>query len=235
MLELKIIDQIRREVQKFWDGEVTKDYFITAAQGKEIGHRIADLVDDKSTGLLATKYLTKYQRDRRGEKLPRSMGDIWLEHKGIYHPVNVKTGVSAANGQPNMVSLKKLLDALLQRQIDSYYLLIVKFEIQKSIKCTVSFLDMLDHLEYVTFDSGPGQIMLKANAFYAARAAQTSTRQRPIKEKIDDLLELLEDGERRLAANRKAALIKYRSMAKQYATSAGHFVTPETQQSLHLL
>lgn len=93
------------------------------------------------------------------------MGDIWLESGGIYHPINVKTGVSS-NGQPNMVSLKKLLDALLDQQIDSYYLLMVKLEIQQPITCLIHFIDMLDYLDYVTFDSGPGQIMLKSRLFF---------------------------------------------------------------------
>jgi hypothetical protein len=122
MINISLLNKIREKVQKFWNEEVKKEWFITMAQGKEIGHRIADPVDDKTTGWLAVNYTTRYQRDKRGEKLPRSMGDIWLENNGIYHPINVKTGVSSTNGQPNVVSLKKLLESLFLRQIDSYYL-----------------------------------------------------------------------------------------------------------------
>lgn len=66
--------------------------------------------------------------------------------------------------------MKKLLDALLMHQIDSYYLLMVKLEIQQQTTCVVHFVDMLDYLDHVTFDSGPGQIMLKARSFFTARS-----------------------------------------------------------------
>ncbi|MBM4421837.1 MAG: hypothetical protein FJ030_00430 [Chloroflexi bacterium] len=234
MIDNHIVKQIQREVQSFWDKEVRKDYFAQLAQGKEIGHRIADLVDDKTTGWLAVNYITKYQRDRRGSILPRSMGDIWLEHSNIYHPINVKTGVSATNGQPNMVSLKKLLTALLLQQIDSYYLLVVKIEIQKPIRCAVHFVDMLDHLDYVTFDSGPGQIMLKARAFFSARATGVIPEKRSVKQKVEKLLDLLEDGERRLAENRKRVLLNYRKRAQDYSLLAQHLVTAKTQEALNL-
>ena len=227
-------ERICRETQEFWDAEVTKPHLISIAQGKEIGHRIADFVDDKTTALLALNYMTRYQRDRHGNKLPRSMGDIWLEHGGIYHPINVKTGVSSSNGQPNMVSLKKVLDALLLRQIDSYYLLMVKLEVQQPIRCVVHFVDMLDYLDYVTFDSGPGQIMLKARAFFAARSIGVVPPTRTIAEKVNRLVELLEDGERRLAENRKRALDKYRSRADEYTVARQYIVTSETQASLNL-
>lgn len=86
MLDSVTVLQIEEGAQAFWGKEVQKAYFVQTAQGKEIGHRIADLVDDKTTGWLAVNYVARYQRDQRGNKLPRSMGDIWLEQEGIYHP-----------------------------------------------------------------------------------------------------------------------------------------------------
>ncbi|HHY55665.1 MAG TPA: hypothetical protein GYA08_09535 [Chloroflexi bacterium] len=234
MLNAELVREIEAGAQTFWESEVQKAYFVELAQGKEIGHRIADLVDDKTTGWLAVNYLTRYQRDRRGNKLPRSMGDIWIEDEGIYHPINVKTGVSSTNGQPNMVSMKKLLDALLNYQIDSYYLLMVKLDIQQSILCNVHFVDMLDYLDYVTFDSGPGQIMLKSRAFFAARSSRTIPLPRTIGQKVQMLVDLLEDGERRLVENRKRSLEIYRQRAQQYADAGSHRVTAETQEALLL-
>ena len=179
MLSREMIHIIAGETLGYWQQEVTKPYFVDLAQGKEIGHRLADLVDEKTTALLTLQHITKHQYTREGRRRPRSMGDVWLLDDGIHHPINVKTGVVGSEGQPNLVSLKKVLSAILQRQIDSYYLLYVKMEINEgAIEPSVFFLDMLDWLKYVTFDSGPGQMMLKARLFFAAydpKAAPTLT------------------------------------------------------------
>ena len=167
MLAEKTIASITAETLTYWKSELKKPEIIGIAKGKEIGHKLADLVDEKTTALLTVKYLTKHQRDGQGGKRSRSMGDIWLKDSGIYHPVNVKTGVVGSEGQPNLVSLKKVLSAIIARQIDSYYLLIVKMHLgPKAITPSVYFIDMLDWLDYVTFDSGPGQMMLRAVAFF---------------------------------------------------------------------
>ncbi|MDI6733587.1 MAG: hypothetical protein QME51_06745 [Planctomycetota bacterium] len=234
MINISLLNEIREKAQEFWQSEVKKDSFIQIAQGKEIGHRIADPVDDKTTGWLAINYRACYERDKDGNKHPRSMGDIWLEDKGIYHPVNVKSSVSDTNGQPNLVSLKKLMDSLLLQQIDSYYLLIIKFEIEKTIKCRVYFVDLLDHLDYVTWDSGPGQIMLKANDFFGAMIKGISPVKRTIRQKVEKLMKLLEDGERRLLENRKRGLKIFRKRFNEYILENTHIVTSESQKPLNL-
>ena len=129
MLSDQILKSIKRETSTYWGDEVKKAEIIGIAKGKEIGHKLADLVDEKTTALLTVKYLTKRQRDAAGRARSRSMGDLWLHDNGIYHPVNVKVGIVGAEGQPNLVSLKKVLAAVMARQIDSYYLLIVKMQI----------------------------------------------------------------------------------------------------------
>ena len=202
MLSEKTMHSITAETLDYWQREVTKPYFVDLAQGKEIGHKLADMVDEKTTALLTINHITKHQYTRDGRRRARSMGDVWILDSGICHPINVKTGVVGSEGQPNLVSLKKVLRAILQRQIDSYYLLYVKMAINDGfIEPSVFFLDMLDWLTYVTFDSGPGQMMLKAKSFFAAydpRAVPTLT----IKQKVQRLMDLYEDGERRLRANR---------------------------------
>ena len=168
MLSDETIETIVAYTLNYWTSELEKPEIVGIAKGKEIGHKLADLVDEKTTALLTVKYLTKHQRDARGRKRLRSMGDLWLYDRGIYHPVNVKTGIVGAGGQPNLVSLKKVLNAIMARQIDSYYLLMVKMQIAaEAITPFVYFVDMLDWLDYVTFDSGPGQMMLKAIRFFA--------------------------------------------------------------------
>ena len=163
MLTANTVRSVTAETSDYWNQEVKKEYFIEIAKGKEIGHKLADLVDEKTTALLTLKHRTGYQRSSNGQKRARSMGDVWLLDEYIYHPINVKTGLVGSEGQPNLVSIKKVLSAITERQIDSYYLLMVKIAIDDgtgAIEPSVVFTDMLDWLDYVTFDSGPGQMML---------------------------------------------------------------------------
>lgn len=236
MISPELSKKILTTTKKYWVDEVKKPYFQELAKGKEIGHRIADLVDEKTSSLLSitADLVTRYQYDEDGNKRSRSQGDIWIESNSIFHPVNVKTGVSISGGQPNMTSLKKLLNALLNYQIDSYYLLMVKPKIEKEITCSVYFIDMLDYLNYFTFDSGPGQIMLRADKFFNAMDKGVKPEGLSIIEKVEQLMKMYEDGERRLAENRKKTLVEYRKIFNTYKKQGRHVVTPETQASLNL-
>jgi hypothetical protein len=234
MLTATTLSSIQIETTAYWRAEIRKPEIVGIAKGKEIGHKLADLVDEKTTALLTVKYLTKHQRDAQGRKRSRSMGDLWLNDNGIYHPVNVKTGIVGAEGQPNLVSLKKILSGIMARQIDSYYLLIVKMKIAaKEIDPTVYLVDMLDWLDYVTFDSGPGQMMLKAVKFFN-EFDPANTKLKPIKDKVKRLMDLYEDGERRLKENRKRDLADYRRQFNAFMADRDFVVTPETQESLNL-
>ncbi len=133
-----------------------------------------------------------------------------------------------------MVSIKKLLSALVNCQIDSYYLLMIKLEIGSPIKPTIYFLDMLDYLEYVTFDSGPGQIMLKAASFFRYYDPDAPMLRKSAKEKVSALMELLEDGERRLKINREQKLLLYRQWFEDYVQAEAAKVTAATQSGLIL-
>ena len=96
-------------------------------------------------------------------------------------------------------------------------------------------MQLMSKQEYlVTFDSGPGQIMLKAKSFFAAMANQVTPPKYTIKQKVERLVEMLEDGERRLAENRKRDLADYRQKAQTYTRLTHHRVTPESQAALNL-
>lgn len=234
MIDEPTAEEIRQKAQEFWEEEAKSSIFRQIAQGKEIGHRIADFIDEQTTALLTRCFLTKHQCDSKGNMATRSMGDTWLECGGVYHPINIKAGVAGREGQPNMVSLKKLLGALLCYQIDSYYLLMVKVEIGSVIRPNIYFVDMLDYLEYVTFDSGPGQIMLKAKAFFNTFAKGLAPVPLTVAEKVNKLIDLLEDGEQRLAVNRAKSLASFQKRVQKYQQCGTHLVTPATQERLNL-
>jgi hypothetical protein len=121
------------------------------------------------------------------------------------------------------------------RQIDSYYLLIVKMEIRsEEIAPSVYLIDMLDWMDYVTFDSGPGQMMLRAVKFFAEYDPQRQPAL-SIRDKVQKLMDLYEDGERRLRENRERDLDRYRLEFDSFMAGRDFAVTPETQRSLRLI
>lgn len=211
MLCSNLIEKIRSDVSKYWHDKSQEREFLDIAQGKETGHRIADYVDEKTTSFMEAYYPIAHERDDKGKAKPRSMGDFWLKDNGIYHPVNVKTGMSNA-GNPNMVALRKVLRHILQSQIDSYYLLMIKFahgDEQTPGVPVVYLVDMLDYTEYLSFDSGPGQIMLKASMFFDNVETQ-QVKELSLFDKANILFDLLEDGDKRLFRNREQEREKIR-------------------------
>ena len=234
MLSEDMLQSIHSETLAYWREEARKPEIIGIAKGKELGHRLADIVDDKTTALLTVNHMTRHQCDAQGRIRLRSMGDLWLEDNGIYHPVNVKTGIVGAEGGPNLVSLKKVLRALMARQIDSYYLLYVKMQIdQGAITPSVYLIDMLDWLDYVTFDSGPGQMMLKAVKFFR-EYDPNRPKSLDIRAKVKSLFDLYERKERRLKENRERDLDRYTREVAAFMAGGDFIVTPETQRSLCL-
>ena len=92
---------------------------------------------------------------------------------------------------------------------------------------------MFDWLEYVTFDSGPGQMMLKAVPFFS-EYDPSKLKSLDFKQKAQQLMNLYEDGEKRLRANREKDLGKYRRKFDLFLKVQDFSVTPETQGSLNL-
>ncbi len=233
MIDSETAEHIRTLTLAFWQEEVTKPQFVAQAVGKEIGHRIASLVEERTTALLEQTFRTARQRNRQGKAVDRSMGDIWVFSQGIFNPINVKAGEANQGGQPNIVALRKLLRAILSHQIDSYYLLIVKMVIGKdSIALNNVYLaDILDHLDYVAFDSGPGQMMLKEKSFYAMMDQGSAPAQLTFDQKIERLFGLLDDADHRLIENRARVRATIDEMHKIYVANKDH---PLNQSGLNL-
>ncbi len=225
--DLKVITDLTR---KFWIQQVKSQEFLGLFQGKEIGHRIADYVDERTTAMLEKEFEVVHEVDSQGQKRARSMGDVWIKSGGIYNPVNVKAGEAGKNGQPNMVSLTKLIDAILNEMIDSYYLLIVKMELstkrdnKRVITPQVYLVDMLDYLDFITFDSGPGQAMLKEKQFYEAFTNGSKPKAITLAKKLQKMIDLYEDGNRRLLENRKKKIVRIRAKVRAYELRKSHVV-----------
>jgi hypothetical protein len=235
MISKKDLQSIESLTREFWEARVLTDEFHALFRGKEIGHRIADYVDENTTAMLEKSLKVLHEVDVRGKRRSRSMGDVWVHSNGMYNPVNVKAGEAGMNGQPNMVSLTKLIEAILHEQVDSYYLLIVKMDrVDRPSKSGggadivitphVYLVDMLDYLQYITFDSGPGQAMLKEKHFYEAYHAGNPPPTLSLAEKLVRMIDLYEDGNRRLFENREKKLDRIRAKVRLYNKRDSHSV-----------
>jgi hypothetical protein len=224
MIDNKDQVKIKNLTKDFWIAEANSKSFRSIFVGKEIGHRIADYVDEKTTELLTNELDTGFLLSKKGKRLDRSMGDIWIKSQGMFNPLNVKAGeYSEKGGQPNLVALNKLLKSLLLRQIDSYYLLIIKMERiaepkDKAFEVIprVYLVDMLDHLDVVNFNSGPGQLMLKEKFFYAKMHSAYDIDIITLREKISKLLSLKKEGDLQLMKDRKQMSEQLSKMASDY-------------------
>lgn len=206
--------------QRCWKREARSARFREICSGKERGHRVADYVEEQTLECLAReKYDVAFERDRRGKQLSRSMGDVWLRsgRPRIFNPINVKASVAGKTGQPNMVSLAKLTRGLVAHLIDSYWLLLIRFEENGTGYVPhVLLVNILDYLDFMHFDAGPGQIMLKSASFYEHVAGGTRPRRLSIEEVMARLVEMRRDGNKRLVAKRASDLRKLESQAKVF-------------------
>ena len=224
MIRPEEIDEIRAKTAGFWREQVREASFTSIFAGKEIGHRVADYVDETTVEFLETQFDTGHELNSQGNRRPRSMGDVWIKSGGMYNPVNVKAGVYGSFGQPNLVSLTKLIDSLMTRQIDSYYLLFVKTEIGKNeLIPHVRIVDMLDYLDFVAFDAGPGQAMLREKKFFDEFSTY-SPPQLSVGEKLQKCFDLLQDGDRRLIRNREMKMERMLKQFDQYRKAGGHSI-----------
>lgn len=205
------------QTRSLWAAQVSDPEFLALAQGKEIGHRIASYVDEVTCAHLEDTVTCGFQRDADGAKLSRSMGDIWVADDGRMHPLNVKTGLVGSEARPNIVSLKKVAKALARGHIDSYWLLLVKVDLTGDTPAMqVDLVNLFDYLDYVAFDSGTGQLMLKSAEFLAARAAGTSGTSRTTAQVLDLLFAMLAEADARLIANRARARAQLRDLIDSY-------------------
>ena len=217
-IEAKLQENVRHLADSHWKRHVMDRSFSEIVEGKEPGHRIADYVDDKTTALLKVELDTRYEGNVNGSVKKRSMGDIWVYSRGIYNPINVKSGLQDMRGQPNVVSMQKLLNYLFRCWIDSYYLLVVKFDISERSDIThrTYFFDLLDWTDFITYDAGPGQIMLKEQDFYDAYESGSVPSGRSIQEKVGELFSLFEQQVEALFQNRRKRLRRQRKQLGRF-------------------
>lgn len=207
-------------LQRDWDSEVRSKRFRDICTGKERGHRIADYAEERTIEFISQDDFS-VAFEHGPDLLPRarSMGDIWLMSGSprIYNPINVKAGIAGVGGQPNMVSLEKLTQGILNHIIDSYWLLLLRFEINDSgTLAGIKLVNILDYLDFMHFDAGPGQIMLRSDRFYAHLEQDGTARSLNLADTVKRLVELRRDGDKRLAANREKRRLALEEKAEAF-------------------
>ena len=208
-------------LQRDWDLEVQSERFRDICAGKERGHRIADYSEEQTVGFIKQDaFPIAFEHGPTGLPRARSMGDIWLQSGSprIYNPINVKAGIAGVGGQPNMVSLEKLTQAILDHIIDSYWLLLLRFTINDDAGALlgIKLVNILDYLDFMHFDAGPGQIMLRSDRFYAYLEQGGAAQPLTLAETSERLLALRRDGDERLAVNRERRRIALEAKAAAF-------------------
>ena len=137
---------------------------------KEFGHSLATNIEEKVASLLEKKYEVDYEyhnekSKKKGKKRERSWSDFMFVELNHKYPTNVKFSGSNVEGQPNICSMRKLIDNLIVHEMfDSYHIIRVKYnEVTKEVK--IYFVDILDYINCLTWNAGTGQIMLKEKEF----------------------------------------------------------------------
>jgi len=207
-------------LQRDWDSEVESERFREICAGKERGHRIADYAEERTVAFIRQDdFSVAFEYGPNRLPRDRSMGDIWLMSGSprIYNPINVKAGIAGVGGQPNMVSLEKLSQAILDHVIDSYWLLLLRFTISDSgALAGIKLVNILDYLNFMHFDAGPGQIMLRSDRFYAYLERGGVAESLNLANTVERLVALRRDGDKRLAANREKRRLALEAKAEAF-------------------
>lgn len=111
--------------------------------------------------------------------------------------------------------MQRLLSYIFQQWIDSYYLLIIKFDMS-DLAHIAYFVDLLDWTDFIAYDAGPGQIMLRERDFYAAYDSGHIPAKRDMLAKAEALFSLSERKLHDLFANRQERLQRQRDSLDKF-------------------
>ena len=186
---------------------------------KESGHVMGTIIEDRCGVFLSENdYTIVKEVNKLGEEKARAHSDfnIVLKSKDFLlsdntNRVNVKFS-GETNGQPNICSIRRVLDSLHKGEIDAYYLLKVKHN--RSTNTTqVFFVDILDYLDCVTYNGGTGQLMLKEKSFYETYG---NVPERTLVEKRRMLFDLYDTKMKEHIILKEKQIIKYQEQRNEF-------------------
>jgi hypothetical protein len=140
---------------------------------KEPGHTYGEAVEELLVNKLVEQddqFLAPIKKKGKGSgKQTRKMEDLLYTKLLIKYLINIKLGYEKGDGQPNMVSFNRLVKSYHSNKIDSYYILIVNVvgKTKDNLVTNEYIFNLFDYLDYVNYNYGTGQIMLKEKQFFA--------------------------------------------------------------------
>ena len=243
MLSSNEIKALVSVTDKYWRETLAikreHDFFYETAIGGEGMQLISYKVDQCTSNAIHIQFPSKsgFQNKRTAaglKRCPRGIGDIWFQNgQGIWNPISVKFGLVGSGWLPYIVSLKRLIKHIMSFLIDSYYLLVVKFEIKKETRQIVHRVYLVDLLDWimlededsvVTFDARRGHVMLKAEKFFLLQNKNcVVSRKHKMYAKARRLMELYADGERQLIISRRRERKTIENLCKKTFASLESF------------
>lgn len=134
---------------------------------KEPGHSFGEKFEEVLVSSLVkdnNKTFSLPTKTKGKGKQTRNMEDLFAFGKSV----NIKFGYHK-NGNPNICSFNRLLEKYHVGEIDSYWLLTINVKDRKkdgTFDYECHFFNIYDYLDYVNYDYGTGQVMLKEAKFF---------------------------------------------------------------------
>lgn len=129
------------------------------SKSDELGHSHGPGVQKEVGRLLSEKYDVKYILNKDGSKPKRPFADNILE--GFYN--NVKF-TATGDGNPNVGAMNRMIEHVLVKSNSEYYVIIIKYLVDKK-DWEVQFVNILQFIDCLIYDAGPGQIMMVQKNF----------------------------------------------------------------------
>lgn len=147
----------QRNVESFLEKRLSTGYFngfsFEAEKTDEVGHSHGPGVQREVSNLLSEIFDVTYST-KNGKKLTRALADCLLDGQ-----INsIKFGV-CEKGQPNLGSMKRILDEVVNKGNNTLYVTWVNFNLTEN-KLKVWFVNILDFVDCLTWNAGTGQVMI---------------------------------------------------------------------------
>jgi hypothetical protein len=163
-MKTKLTFDQERKIEQYLTEKLSQEYFVDfdteIKKSDEVGHSHGPGVQKIVGKLLSEHFDIDYEKDKRGKHKKRSFSDNIIQG----YPNNVKFTV-IDSGSPNLVSMNRMIDHVFKLNNDTYYVTIVHYDIPTKV-LKVTFVDILQFVECLRYNSGPGQIMINQEKFY---------------------------------------------------------------------
>lgn len=183
-----------RQLEHFLENKLNQTYFLNfdgeLGKTNELGHSHGPGVQKKVGELLSKEYTIGYEKTKNGNVAKRSFSDHII--KGFFNNVKFSTCV---DGSPNLVSMKRMLGHVCGNSNDVYYVTTIHYN-RETQRITVSFVNILQFVDCLRFNYGPGQMMIQQDLFAKAlRDYLDGRRETKSHQQIkSELLKLFESG-----------------------------------------